>query len=164
MGHCSYFWCLRLQEDGDERERAHGEWVKHHKTCYSDRLKDPNVLSLTKGRLRDALMTIQMYSDRVQAHRQGEPLNLTDRAIKWAGDWKLTLLNSIWEGFALCLGEVTPEQLPSRWFHHHCPFQTHAGFFFLLVFLSRILDPSKITESTHGHPTLHERDGPFLGF
>lgn len=29
---------------------------------YSDRLKDPNVLSLTKGRLRDGLMTIQMYS------------------------------------------------------------------------------------------------------
>lgn len=118
-------------------------------TPYSDRLKDPNVLSLTKGRLRDGLMTIQMYSDRVQGCRKGEPFNLTDRAIKRAGDWKLTLLNSIWEGCALCLGEVTPEQLPNRWFHHHWPFQTHAGFFFLLVFLSRILDPPKITVNRH---------------
>lgn len=65
---------------------------------YGDSLKDPNVLSLTKGRLRDGLMTIQMYSDRVQGCREGEPFNLTDRAIKRAGDWKLTLLNSIWEG------------------------------------------------------------------
>lgn len=114
---------------------------------YGDSLKDPNVLSLTKGRLRDGLMTIQMYSDRVQGCREGEPFNLTDRAIKRAGDWKLTLLNSIWEGCALCLGEITPEQLPNRWFHHHWPFQTHAGFF--LFFLSHILDPPKITVNQH---------------
>lgn len=96
---------------------------------YSDRLKDHNVLSLTKGRLRDGLMTIQMYSDRVQGCRKGQPFNLTDRVIKRAGDWKLTLLNSIWEGCALCLGEITAEQPPNRWFHHHWPFQTHAMFF-----------------------------------
>lgn len=57
---------------------------------YSDRFKDPNALSLTKGRLRDGLMTIQMYSDRVQKCRKGELFNLIDRAIKRAGDWKLT--------------------------------------------------------------------------
>jgi len=31
---------------------------------YSDRFKDPSALSLTKRRLRDGLMTIQMCSDR----------------------------------------------------------------------------------------------------
>lgn len=67
---------------------------------YSDRFKDPNTLSLTKRRLRDGLMTIQMYSDRVQKCRKGELFNLIDRAIKRASGWKLTLLNSNWEGCA----------------------------------------------------------------
>lgn len=131
---------------------------------YSDRLKDPNVLSLTKGRLRDGLMTIQMYSDRVQGCRKGEPFNLTDRVIKRAGDWKLTLLNSIWEGCALCLGEITAELLPNRWFHHHWPFQTHAVFFFLLVFLSHNLDPPKCTVNRHTDTHIAWMGWAFLGF
>jgi len=67
---------------------------------YSDRFKDPNTLSLTKRRLRGGLMTIQMYSDRGQKCRKGELFNLIDRAIKRAGDWTLTLLNSDGEGYA----------------------------------------------------------------
>lgn len=44
---------------------------------YSDRFKDPNALSLTKRRLRDGLMTIQMCSDRqkwkaLQSSRQSD--------------------------------------------------------------------------------------------
>lgn len=65
---------------------------------YSDRFKDPNTLSLTKGRLRDGLMTTWMCSDRVQKDRKGELFNLIDTAIKKTGDWKLTLLNSYWDG------------------------------------------------------------------
>lgn len=83
---------------------------------YSDRFKDPNTLSLTKRRLRDGLMTIQMYSDRVQRSRKEELFNLIDRAIKRDGDWKLTPFNSDWE---FQLGEVTSEQLPNTQFHHH---------------------------------------------
>lgn len=67
---------------------------------YSDRFKDPNTLSLTKRRLRDGLMTIQMYSDRVQKRRKRELFNLIDRAIKRASDWKLTWVNSDWKGCA----------------------------------------------------------------
>lgn len=102
---------------------------------YSDRLKDPNVLSLTKGRLRDGLMTIQMYSDRVQGCRKGEPFNLTDRAIKRAGDWKLTLLNSIWEGCALCLGEVKHQSnFPTDGFIIIGHFRLMLAFFFFWFF------------------------------
>lgn len=54
---------------------------------YSDRFKDPNTLSLTKGRLRDGLMTTWMRSDRVQKDRKGELFNLIDTAIK--KNWRL---------------------------------------------------------------------------